>query len=111
MYVECGLHNVNYVDSRINLFCLTHNNISLTTAFSRFFLTTSYNVSYHNGFLTTAFLHGCSMIRCTYNFCLCYRDFQGRNSFDIVNFIIAVVRYACYVHVPERIIKIDRKLT
>ena len=49
--LECGLHNVNHGDSQINLFCLTHNNISLTVAFSqRFFLTTSYNV-----FITMAF--------------------------------------------------------
>ena len=56
-------------------------------------------------------LYGCSMIGCTYNFYLCYRDFQGRNSFDLVNFIIAVIRYAGSVYVPERIIKIDRRLT
>ena len=49
--LECGLNNVNYGDSQINLFCLTHSNISLTTVFSqRFFLTTSYNV-----FITMAF--------------------------------------------------------
>ena len=64
--LECGLHNVNYGDSQINLFCLTHNNISLITAFShRFFLTTFYNVCFtmafsqrlsHNVFLTNVSL-------------------------------------------------------
>ena len=43
--------NRHYGDSQINLFCLTDNNISLTTAFSqRSFLTTSSNV-----FITMAF--------------------------------------------------------
>ena len=54
--LECGLHNVNYGDSQINLFCLTHNNISLINGFLTTFL--SHNVLqclYHNGFLTTAF--------------------------------------------------------
>ena len=75
--LESGLHNVNYGDRHIDLFCLTDNNISLTRAFSqRFFLTTSYNVFItmafsqrlsHNVFLTTFLSHNVVLTTISHN--------------------------------------------